>query len=160
MIAALGWEAALAVVLQQGWLNNLPNGIVTALCLLPAGALTIWLATHEKTKQCVYTYPRMSFLLFMGIGAGIGALVSAFIWWAIYVPHAQAVVQELAPSSASVSAPPSNQKSSPSPDPSPSPSVAKGSTGKQPDKKRLAQEEVRQRRQQLLRDLDYREPDD
>jgi hypothetical protein len=68
----------------QKWGTTFPNWLLFALSLIPLSVWVYWLWTHEtiarQRRHLVYTYPRMSLLAMVAIGACLGGAFGWLLW--------------------------------------------------------------------------------
>lgn len=85
LIASLGANVALAIVLQKGWLDDVPDGLVAVICVIPVLSFLGWLWIHplvKKRRYVLYIHAKMSFVSMVVSCGLIGALIGGFLWWA------------------------------------------------------------------------------
>ena len=92
-VAGGAWGFGVSLALQKGWLDSFPDWGISALFIVPV-LICIYLAvTHGKVRQLVRGCPVMSFVVFVIMGSGIGALS----WYAIYklpLQHGEAAAKQ------------------------------------------------------------------
>jgi hypothetical protein len=162
-IAATLAAFAMNIALQKGWVDRVPDGLVGLLFIIAALLWIYWAWTHEgvrKRHYLVYTYPVMSLITLIVTGACIGGILGAFAWWTTHrqehaqTSPAQPPITEVTPQpSPSVVPHPmltTTTVESPRTIPQPFPSSRK------PSGKRSKAAERQRRREEALRDLDYK----
>jgi hypothetical protein len=163
----LGVGFALAQL--KGWLNWVPDPLIGLLIGVPLMYFIYWLWTHEgvrKRRYLIYTYPIMSLIILVAVGACIGGSLGAFAWWTTHRQEHSLT----SPTQTTITEVTSKQTPQPSPidAPSPKPTVTivesprttaqPHPSARKPSGKRSKAAEQQRRREEALRDLDYKKP--
>jgi hypothetical protein len=162
----LGVGFALAQL--KGWLDWVPDPLIGLLISVPLMYFIYWLWTHEgvrKRHYLIYTYPVMSLIILVAVGACIGGSLGAFAWWTTHrqehspTSPAQTPITEVTPKQT----PQPSPIGAPYPKPtaiieSPKTAALPHPSARKPSGKRSNAAEQQRRREEALRELDYKKP--
>jgi hypothetical protein len=174
-LAGLGGEIVFNLILQKGWLDDVPDPLLGILCVIPLLLCVYGLWHHPSVQKFLHLLynriPKMLLTILMISGSALGATLGAFGYWTIKrqqqrqdKPTAEA---QTAPVVKTVPPSPSSSPTvavTPSPQPTPPateisvPPTRPSSTTRKPRKKGPTAAELEERRR-IDRDLNYNKPE-
>lgn len=171
LLAGLGGELVLNLVLQKGWLDSVPDPLVGILCVIPL-LLCVYGLWHNPAIQrflrLLYNRkPKMLLALLIIFGAVLGGGIGGFAWWTINRQERPAASAEQNPPSTKAAPNQTQQPSAgvlPSPAPTATAESSPSTTGPPPataqkSSNNQSKAAERQRsKEKALRDLDYKNP--